>query len=177
MERSTVNVLVIAVEKMAMEPVFKVLSSSIVISLSLWITALSHRERYWHWREVQWHRGEFQHWGERRHRGDYNEEPNTKENKSEETIYIECENYLKKCGYPAGASKLEIVDGILHYKGKHGLRQVVTGAKTIQKILEACRGDWVGRCHFGQDKMPTKVTVRSTGKESFRMLIHGYIST
>ena len=31
------------------------------------------------------------------------EESNTiKENKSEETIYTECENYLKKRGYPAG---------------------------------------------------------------------------
>ena len=35
------------------------------------------------------------------------EEPNAKENKSEEIIYAECENYLKKRGYPAGASKLE----------------------------------------------------------------------
>lgn len=34
------------------------------------------------------------------------EEPNAKESKSEETIYTECENYLKKRGYPAGASKL-----------------------------------------------------------------------
>ena len=35
------------------------------------------------------------------------EGPNIQENKNEETIYIECENYLKKLGYPAGASKLE----------------------------------------------------------------------
>ena len=89
------------------------------------------------------------------------EELNTKESKSEETIYAECENYLKKRGYPAGASKLEkavirkraktfqIVDGILHYKGKDGLRQVVTDTKTKQKILEACHDDRVGGCHFG----------------------------
>ena len=75
------------------------------------------------------------------------EEPKTKESKSEETIYIECENYLGKRRYPAGASKLEkavirkraknfqIVDGILHYKGKDGLRQVVTDAKTKEKDL------------------------------------------
>ena len=98
------------------------------------------------------------------------EELNTKESKSEETIYAECENYLKKRGYPAGASKLEkavirkraktfqIVDGILHYKGKDGLRQVVTDTKTKQKILEACHDDRVRGCHFGWDKTAMKVT-------------------
>ena len=30
----------------------------------------------------------------------WREEPNAKESKSEETIYAECENYLKKWGYP-----------------------------------------------------------------------------
>ena len=100
------------------------------------------------------------------------EESKTKESKSEETIYSECENHLGKRRYPAGASKLEkavirkraknfqIVDGILHYKGKDGLRQVVTDAKTKEKILEACHDDPVGGCHFGRDKTTAKVTTR-----------------
>ena len=54
----------------------------------------------------------------------------------------------------------QIVDGILHYKGKDGLRQVVTDTKTKQKILEACHDDRVGGCHFGRDKTATKVTAR-----------------
>ena len=58
------------------------------------------------------------------------------------------------------AKNFQIVDGILHYKGKDGLRQVVTDAKTKQKILEACHDDRVGGCHFGRDKTAVKVTVR-----------------
>ena len=74
------------------------------------------------------------------------EEPNTKESKSKENIHIECENYLRNRGHHAGASKLEkvvirkrrknfqIMDAILHYRGKDGLQQVVTDAKTKEKI-------------------------------------------
>ena len=60
------------------------------------------------------------------------------ETKSEETIYQEYDNYLTDGQYPLGANKQEKaiirkrakhyqkVDGILHYKGKDGLRQVIT---------------------------------------------------
>ena len=61
---------------------------------------------------------------------DHKNYTDTKESKGEETVYSECENYLKKREYPTDATKLEkaviqkraknfeIVDGILHYGGK-----------------------------------------------------------
>ena len=42
------------------------------------------------------------------------------------------------------------MDGILHYKGRDGLRQVVIDQKTKRKIMEACHDDKVGGCHFGE---------------------------
>ena len=93
--------------------------------------------------------------------------------KSEEMVYLECEDYLTNGTYPIGTTKLEkavvrkrakkfqMVDGFLHYnKGKEGLRQVVTETKTKQKILEACHDDRVGGCHFGWDKTAAKVGAR-----------------
>lgn len=94
------------------------------------------------------------------------------ETKSEETIYQECDNYLTDGQYPLGANKQEKaiirkrakhyqkVDGILHYKGKDGLRQVITDVQTKRKILEACHDDKVGGCHFGRDKTAAKVSAR-----------------
>ena len=93
--------------------------------------------------------------------------------KSEETAYLQCEDYLTNGTYPIGATKQEkavvrkrarkfkMVDGILHYnKGKDGLRQVVTDKKMKQKILEACHDDRVGGCHFGRDNTASKVGSR-----------------
>ena len=94
--------------------------------------------------------------------------------KSEETVYLEYEDYLTNGMYPIGATKQEkavvrkrakkfhMVDGFLHYnKGKEGLRQVVTETKMKRKILEACRDDRVGGgCHFGRDKTAAKVGAR-----------------
>ena len=92
--------------------------------------------------------------------------------KNEETIYEELHLYLSTNQYPHGSNKQEkciirkraknfqIVDGIFHYKGKEGIRQVVTEKKTKRKILEACHNDTVGGCHFGRDKTFAKVSTR-----------------
>ena len=92
--------------------------------------------------------------------------------KSEAVIYQEVEIYLRNGQYPEGVSKLEkavirkraknfrVVDGILHYKGRDGLRQVVIDQKTKRKIMEACHDDKVGGCHFGRDKTASKVSAR-----------------
>ena len=59
------------------------------------------------------------------------------------------------------------MDGILHYKGKDGLRprQVVTDDRTKRKIMEACHDDKVGGYHFSRDKTTSKVTARYYWKE------------
>ena len=92
--------------------------------------------------------------------------------KNEEAIYEELHLYLSMSQYPPGSSKQEkciirkrtknfqIVDGILHYKGKEGIRQVVTENKMKRKILEVCHNDTVGGCHFGRDKTFAKVSAR-----------------
>ena len=93
--------------------------------------------------------------------------------KSEETVYLECEDYLTNGTCPIGttkhekvvvrkrANKFQMEDGFVHYsKGEEGLRQVVTETKTKTKILEACHDDRVGGCHFGWDKTAAKVGAR-----------------
>ena len=72
-----------------------------------------------------------------------------------------------KCIIRKRAKNFQIVDGILHYKGKKGIRQVVTENKAKRKILEACHKDTVGECHFGRDKNLCKVSVRDAMEEWF----------
>ena len=104
------------------------------------------------------------------------EEPKAAEEKAnvneESDIYDEAQDYLVRAVFPAGSTKqdkciihrrvkrFKLIDGVLHYKGKEGPRQVVTEIKTKRQILEACHDDRVGGCYFGHDKTFAKVSAR-----------------
>ena len=112
--------------------------------------------------------------------------------------YNEVHAYLANKTYPVNTTKAEkgvirkrsknfsIIEGVLHYSGKSGLRQVrpcisiimlchllisscmqvltivqvVTELQTKCRIVEACHDDKVGGCHFGRDKTADKVSSR-----------------
>ena len=151
-----------------MEVVFKVLPWSVAISLSIWIATLSSTTRRTAISkknsDIKQNDDDTEENSNIKQNDDNTKEQDiknddaaedhknytdTKDSKGEETVYSECDNYLKKREYPIGASKLEkavlrnfeIVDGILHYRGKDALRQVVTDARTKEKLLEACHDD------------------------------------
>lgn len=97
---------------------------------------------------------------------------NVTEESDNTNVYEELQDYLGKGIYPAGSSKqdkciirkrarnFKLIDGVLHYQGKEGPRQVVTEMKAKRQILEACHDDLVGGCHFGRDKTFAKVSAR-----------------
>ena len=107
----------------------------------------------------------------------------------EQTIYLPGAAKQTKCIIRKRSKNFQVVDGVLRYKGKGGLRQVkhfcrsspirslhwkhnlncrvdinvlqvVSDSRTKRSILEPSHNEMVGGCHFGRDMSAAKVSAR-----------------